>query len=66
MQEVMALDTEHYRLTPQGDHVLFPRLFAGEVLHFADVVPLEIAPVLATVLACVGCQTIDQLRACGS
>ena len=65
MEKVMALDTEHYCLTPQGDHVLFPSLFACEVLHFSDVVHLEIATVFATVLACIGCQTIDQLRACG-
>src|SRR5215471_2999685 len=49
-----------------GRSVLFPRLLAGKVLHFSDVVYFEIAPVFATVLACVGCQTIDQLRACGS
>ena len=61
----MALNTEHYRFTPQGDHELFPRQFAGEFLHFSDVVHLELAPLFATVLAGIRCQTIDQLGACG-
>jgi len=51
----MALDTEHHRLTPQGDHVLLPSLFACEILHFPDVVHLEIATVFTTVLAGIGC-----------
>jgi hypothetical protein len=59
MEKVMALDTEHHGLTLQGDHVLLPSLFAYEILHFPDVMHLEIATVFTAVLAGIGCQSIN-------